>query len=1218
MESFPSCHRLILLLIICSTLVTGELELSSPSNGSVIEICETTEIKEVIANLSASFDAWTTGFVFNLTDTMNKFTTENDTIIVVSDLDVDVETPGTSYVLVIELSHPNSPQTVSTTITISVEDDNDNAPEFGSHNYTFNISEKSTASPVIGTISATDKDSTSQNNMIANYTVIGAAEFKISSEGELSVSSGTTFDYTTTPNYTFIVMATDGGLDDMEMSTNVSVTVNIETEPEFQTPTQVKIMEDIDSGVNVSRLMATDEDKSGDLVFALVKEDYRFVVEDGVLKTSTSVNSSSFDVDLADVLDSVDLSFNVTDGKYSDELTFSVKIQDLNDNLPEFSEPSYNITVYEKASTDDTVLTLSITDKDRTSAFNNISTSIPDTADVPFKMVNFDVVVKSGESLNYTEKTNYTFNVVATSGSGTSRNSATAAISVTVESGPEFQAPALVEIMENIGPGKNVYTLMATDKDRSGDLVFALVTEDHRFVVEDGVLKTSTSVNSSTFDADPPVGTDSLKLSFNVTDGKYSDELTFDVEIQDVNDNSPEFSEPSYNITVYEKASTGDTVLTLSITDKDRTSAFNNIFNDIPDTDVPFKMVNFDVEVKSGESLNYTEKTNYTFDVVATSGSGTSRNSATATVSVAIESGPRFSKLYVNTTVDISENVTVGTSVFMVEARDPDNLPSPNLNYTVVEHSSDVFTFDGNTLTIGETLDADTVQSHTVVFSVSDGKYTTNSSTLTINVVDVNDNSPEFQNDTYSKLINENHLIDTEILTVMAADNDATAPFNTIGYSITAGDDQEVFAISALTGEITLHDKPLLSTYTLIVTATDGGQPPNSANVTVTVTVSDDVVDECVSSPCGENAQACNPLLNDFKCVCKHGWTGQLCQTNIDECDGKVCGNGGDCVDGIAMHTCNCSHGWQGENCTDACGGNKYGRNCEHTCSCNSSRLLDPEAIQTCSISTGHCHCVSNWMGMDCSVDVDECTSSASLCDSTKQEVCENSIGNYSCVCERGYSRTVDTAVCTKDTPSTLETNSNQYVVNISVEISPTASQGCTVNQLKIPSIYEEVAMKAKQMLSRGAPTGKQINIRDIRCGSYIIDAQIAINNNNAEKASLSVELQKLGEGRDVTFGDETLQLDEITIDERNLTQTSTSGTYNERLCAVFTTVSPCPSGQICSVENESPRCRQPAADSRPRFGSAATTFVCCHRSCRCGVLKKQERGQQTFRSKTR
>ncbi|WAR22327.1 FAT1-like protein [Mya arenaria] len=887
---------------------------------------------------------------------MNKFTTENDTIIVVSDLDVDVETPGTSYVLVIELSHPNSPQTVSTTITISVEDDNDNAPEFGSHNYTFNISEKSTASPVIGTISATDKDSTSQNNMIANYTVIGAAEFKISSEGELSVSSGTTFDYTTTPNYTFIVMATDGGLDDMEMSTNVSVTVNIETEPEFQTPTQVKIMEDIDSGVNVSRLMATDEDKN------------------------------------------------------------------------------------------DTVLTLSITDKDRTSAFNNISTSIPDTADVPFKMVNFDVVVKSGESLNYTEKTNYTFNVVATSGSGTSRNSATAAISVTVES------------------------------------------------VEDGVLKTSTSVNSSTFDADPPVGTDSLKLSFNVTDGKYSDELTFDVEIQDVNDNSPEFSEPSYNITVYEKASTGDTVLTLSITDKDRTSAFNNIFNDIPDTDVPFKMVNFDVEVKSGESLNYTEKTNYTFDVVATSGSGTSRNSATATVSVAIESGPRFSKLYVNTTVDISENVTVGTSVFMVEARDPDNLPSPNLNYTVVEHSSDVFTFDGNTLTIGETLDADTVQSHTVVFSVSDGKYTTNSSTLTINVVDVNDNSPEFQNDTYSKLINENHLIDTEILTVMAADNDATAPFNTIGYSITAGDDQEVFAISALTGEITLHDKPLLSTYTLIVTATDGGQPPNSANVTVTVTVSDD----------------------------------------IDECDGKVCGNGGDCVDGIAMHTCNCSHGWQGENCTDACGGNKYGRNCEHTCSCNSSRLLDPEAIQTCSISTGHCHCVSNWMGMDCSVDVDECTSSASLCDSTKQEVCENSIGNYSCVCERGYSRTVDTAVCTKDTPSTLETNSNQYVVNISVEISPTASQGCTVNQLKIPSIYEEVAMKAKQMLSRGAPTGKQINIRDIRCGSYIIDAQIAINNNNAEKASLSVELQKLGEGRDVTFGDETLQLDEITIDERN------------------------------------------------------------------------------------
>ncbi|WAR22298.1 CFAH-like protein [Mya arenaria] len=210
-----------------NTVCKFELILSSPSNGSVIVICESTEINEVIANLSASFAPTSTDFVFNITDPSNKFTTANATIIVVSDLDVDVESPVTSYALIIELSHPNSSRTVSTTITISVEDDNDNAPEFGSHNYTFIISEQSTALTAVGTIAATDKDSTSPNNMIANYKVIGTNKFEITSDGVLSVSSGESFNYTTTPFYTFLVMATDGALEDMEMSTNVSVTVNI-------------------------------------------------------------------------------------------------------------------------------------------------------------------------------------------------------------------------------------------------------------------------------------------------------------------------------------------------------------------------------------------------------------------------------------------------------------------------------------------------------------------------------------------------------------------------------------------------------------------------------------------------------------------------------------------------------------------------------------------------------------------------------------------------------------------------------------------------------------------------------------------------------------------------------------------------------------------------------------------------------------------------------
>ncbi|XP_052770324.1 uncharacterized protein LOC128210186 [Mya arenaria] len=222
-------------------------------------------------------------------------------------------------------------------------------------------------------------------------------------------------------------------------------------------------------------------------------------------------------------------------------------------------------------------------------------------------------------------------------------------------------------------------------------------------------------------------------------------------------------------------------------------------------------------------------------------------------------------------------------------------------------------------------------------------------------------------------------------------------------------------------------------------------------------------------------------------------------------------------------------------------------------------------------------------MGMDCNLDIDECTSSASVCESTKWEVCENSIGSFNCVCERGYSRTIDTAVCTKDTPTPPpQTSSRQYLVYVLVKITPFASKGCTAARLKVPSKYKEDERKAIQMLSASLPKGKRIIIRDIRCGSYIIDAIIAIDNNNAEKASLSVELEALREGRNVTFGGEALQLDEITINDRKLTQTSTSGTYNEKLCEVLTTISQCPSGQICVVENGSPGCRDEIKDNLP------------------------------------
>ena len=39
------------------------------------------------------------------------------------------------------------------------------------------------------------------------------------------------------------------------------------------------------------------------------------------------------------------------------------------------------------------------------------------------------------------------------------------------------------------------------------------------------------------------------------------------------------------------------------------------------------------------------------------------------------------------------------------------------------------------------------------------------------------------------------------------------------------------------------------------------------------------------------------------------GFTGAVCDTNIDDCTNTSCLNGGQCVDGINSSSCNCTTG---------------------------------------------------------------------------------------------------------------------------------------------------------------------------------------------------------------------------------------------------------------------------------------------------------------------
>ena len=75
-------------------------------------------------------------------------------------------------------------------------------------------------------------------------------------------------------------------------------------------------------------------------------------------------------------------------------------------------------------------------------------------------------------------------------------------------------------------------------------------------------------------------------------------------------------------------------------------------------------------------------------------------------------------------------------------------------------------------------------------------------------------------------------------------------------------------------------------------------------------------IDTCTTDSCSNNG-ICIQNDTGFTCVCMCDFTGDTCETRIDNCEGVDC-NSGTCVDGVEMFTCQCDAGNSGVLCNQA------------------------------------------------------------------------------------------------------------------------------------------------------------------------------------------------------------------------------------------------------------------------------------------------------------
>ncbi|MDC1241702.1 cadherin domain-containing protein [Gammaproteobacteria bacterium] len=393
---------------------------------------------------------------------------------------------------------------------------------------------------------------------------------------------------------------------------------------------------------------------------------------------------------------------------------------------------------------------------------------------------------------DYETKSSYTATITANDGTSSSTQDITVNINNLNDNNPSFTSNATFSAAEN---QTAIGTVTATDAD--GDSVTYTVSGAELSITSEGILSFTSAPDYET--------KTSYSASVTASDGTNSTTQDITVNVTNVNDIAPEFTSDA----TFSAPENQTAIGTVTATDADG-------------DDVTFTVSGSELAITSAGVLtfvsapDYETKSSYTTTVTASDGTNSTTQDITVNVTNVNDNSPAFTS---NATFSAEENQTaIGT----VTATDADG---DGVTFTV--SGSELAITSAGVLTFAETPDYETKTSYTTTVTASDG---TNSTTqdITVNVTNVNDNSPAFtSNATFSADDNQ-----TSIGTVTATDADG----DTITYSI-SGTDSESVSINSSSGVLTFNSAPNYeskTSYSIVASASDGVNETNQ-NITITI-----------------------------------------------------------------------------------------------------------------------------------------------------------------------------------------------------------------------------------------------------------------------------------------------------------------------------------------------------------------------------------------------
>ncbi|XP_065110593.1 protocadherin Fat 1a isoform X2 [Paramisgurnus dabryanus] len=621
-------------------------------------------------------------------------------------------------------------------------------------------------------------------------------------------------------------------------------------------PYEAFVVENLPGGTPVMQVKATDLDSgtNGQVVYNLDTNQ-----ESGEIAELFAINSETGWISTLKELDRENknkytVSVLATDRGDKTQLTASTKVDvtvvDVNDNPPRFTAEIYKGTVSEDDPPGGIIAILSTTDldtEDNNKQINYFITGGDPLGQFGIEHTQGEWKVSVRKPLDREEKDNYLLNITATDGTFTAKAVVEVKVLDANDNSPICEKSLYMEnIPEDSPAGRLILQVSATDADirSNAQISYELLgSGSERFSIdtETGELKTLLPLDREEEEVH--------KIKVRAVDGggRFC-EADVEITVEDVNDNAPLFTSDLYTFTVFENTEINTPVARLYASDLDKDSNAEIFYSLLDSAHGVFSIEEETGVLRISHPLDRELQPLYTLRAKATDRGSPRHLSSVTTISISIldinDNPPVFERREYTATV--AEDVSVGTQVLRVHAASRDAEAGAEITYAIISgNERGAFRVDPHTggVFVIEPLDYETAHEFYLTLEATDGGTPSLSdmATVNINLTDVNDNSPVFNQNIYSAVISEDAELGKTVLTVMADDADGPSS-NQVRFSIIDGNQGSPFTIDPIKGEVKVArqlDREKTSGYTLTVLASDNGSPARSSSATVNIDVSD-------------------------------------------------------------------------------------------------------------------------------------------------------------------------------------------------------------------------------------------------------------------------------------------------------------------------------------------------------------------------------------------